>query len=344
MVKAIPLLFCLAIAGCHIMRSREPGPRDDALVVAVISDLNSSYGSTRYDPEVTTALAWIQELRPDLVLLAGDMVAGQRPALSDDNVRAMWSAFDSVVAAPLRRAGIPFAFTLGNHDGSAYPAHARDRRLAADYWNDPAHRPRLQFIDDTNFPRYYTFRARDVFFVVLDASTGELHADSAQLQWLRMTLSSPAARSAAQRIVLGHVPLYAVAEGRNQRGEVQSQPDSLRAILEAGRVRMHVSGHHHAYYPGRRGTLELLHAGAVGSGPRPLIGSSEPAYKSFTILRIDGDAIDQQSWRIDGGQKTLVDPRTLPARIDGINGYVERQSSSGWSGSPGRRAAVRSRH
>ena len=62
-----------------------------ALEVAVISDLNGSYGSTDYQAHVSDAVAAIVELEPDLVLVTGDMVAGQRmPILGPDKVRAMW--------------------------------------------------------------------------------------------------------------------------------------------------------------------------------------------------------------------------------------------------------------
>src|SRR5688500_1405968 len=320
--RSIPLV--LLTAACT--RALPPASTEEPLVVAVISDLNSGYGSTSYDAEVSTAVAQIRAWRPDLVLIAGDMIAGQRPALTDTNVRAMWAAFDSVVAAPLRAASIPFAFTLGNHDASGHPAHERDRRLAAEHWTDPAHKPPLQYVDRAAFPRYYAFLMRNVFFISLDASTGNVHADSAQMWWLRAMLASPQARNAHMRIMLGHVPLYAVAEVRNLRGEVQAEPDSLGAILEAADVRMHVSGHHHAYYPGRRGELDLLHAGAAGSGPRPLIGSSMAPYKSITLLHIFAtrDSIEDRTWRMEGDRTFVVDPASLPSRIDGINGFVLR--------------------
>ena len=320
--RSIPM--ALLAAACT--RALPPVAGEEPLVVAVISDLNSGYGSTTYDAEVSAAIAHIREWRPHLVLIAGDMIAGQRPALTVENVRAMWSAFDSVVAAPLRAANIPFAFTLGNHDASGHPAHERDRRLAAEYWRHATHTPPLQYIDRAAFPRYYAFLMRDVFFISLDASTGNVHADSAQVSWLRAVLASPQARNAGMRIVLGHVPLYAVAEGRNLRGEVQSAPDSLRVILEAANVSMHVSGHHHAYYPGRRGGLDLLHAGAAGSGPRPLIGSSLAPYKSITLLRVFAtrDSIEDRTWRMEGDSMFVVDPKSLPSRIDGINGFVLR--------------------
>ena len=58
--------------------------------VVVVSDLNESYGSTRYSPEVDDAVRQTIELAPVLVISTGDMVAGQRlsPTLDHDEVRA----------------------------------------------------------------------------------------------------------------------------------------------------------------------------------------------------------------------------------------------------------------
>jgi hypothetical protein len=52
-------------------------------------------------------------------------------------------------------------------------------------------------------------------------------------------------------------------------------------------VDTYISGHHHAYYAGRRGTLELLHTGALGEGPRPLLGTVLPSPRTVTILDLD---------------------------------------------------------
>jgi hypothetical protein len=291
--------------------------------VVVLSDLNSSYGSTTYDPEVAHAVRrTVDEWRPDLVLIAGDMIAGQRPALEDANVRAMWAAFDSVVAAPLRRAGIPLAVTMGNHDGSAHPGHERDRRLAAEYWG--TRQVGMGILDGGRYPFYYAFIRGDVFFLVLDASTGAVVADTTQMAWLASTLASPEARSAELRVSMGHVPLYAVAEGRNRPGEVQANPDSLRSILEGAGVRLHISGHHHAYYPGRVGALDLLHAGALGQGPRALLGSDLPPTRTVTILDLypARDSLAEQTFRVYDDAVEPLDVASLPRRIDGINGQV----------------------
>jgi hypothetical protein len=154
------LVLLLTMGGCA---------HADPMRVVVLSDLNSAYGSTEYDPEVAHVVRrTVDEWRPDLVLIAGDMIAGQRPTLDDDNVRAMWAAFDSVVAGPLRRAGVPLAVTMGNHDGSGHPGHERDRRLAVEYWG--ARQGDLGIQDGGRYPFYYAFTRGDVFFVVLDAT------------------------------------------------------------------------------------------------------------------------------------------------------------------------------
>lgn len=314
-MRPIPFLaLLLTMGGCA---HAEP------MRVVVLSDLNSTYGSTEYDPEVAHVVRrTVGEWRPDLVLIAGDMIAGQRPTLDDANVRAMWAAFDSVVAGPLRRAGIPLAVTMGNHDGSGHPGHERDRRLAVEYWG--GRHGDLGIHDGGRYPFYYAFTRGDVFFVVLDASTGAVVADTAQMAWLTTALASPEARSAGLRVSMGHVPLYAVAEGRDRPGEVQAHPDSLRSILEGAGVRLHISGHHHAYYPGRVGALDLLHTGALGQGPRALLGSDLPPIRTVTILDLypARDSLAEQTFRVYGDALDALDVATLPRRIDGINGHV----------------------
>jgi hypothetical protein len=322
------------LAGCgavpHGAPAEPPPPRGDLRVV-VISDLNGSYGYTDYEPEVHRAVALIRERwRPDLVLVAGDMIAGQRPSLPDDAVRAMWSAFDGAVARPLSEAGIPLAFTLGNHDGSAYPAHARDRRLALEHWRAPDRRPELAFDDSAGFPVRYTFRHRGLFVLVWDASNADLARDRDALAWVEAQLAGDAARSARHRLVLGHLPLYAVAEGRNLPGEVLHAPEEIRALLQRHDVDTYVSGHHHAYYPARRGTLELLHAGALGQGPRPLLCGGAPPVKTVTILDFFPDRAQPRytTYAIEASHD--AEPRevrdaALPAGIRGIVGHVVRR-------------------
>jgi len=253
-----------------------PARRD--LRLMVISDLNGIYGSVDYDPEVDRAIRLIPYFQPDIVLGGGDMVAGQDPRLSEERIRAMWAAFDRHVAGPLRAAKLPYGFTLGNHDASCARStrggflFQKERDLAREFWNDPAHDPGLNFVDRGDFPFYYTFEKDGVFYLVWDATCNYIPPE--QMAWAEAALASERAQKAKLRIVIGHLPLYAITVGRDDPGEVLLEADAKRALLEKYRVHTYISGHHHGYYPGHKGQLQLLHCGILGSGPRPLLNLS----------------------------------------------------------------------
>lgn len=303
-------------------------PRGDVRI-AVISDLNSQYGSTSYEPEVTKAIALIPDWQPDIVVGGGDMVAGQSPSLTRAEIKAMWAGFDHHVGAPLRKARLPFGFTIGNHDASAALAvsgkflFSNERELAAAHWHNPQHDPGLQFVDRAKFPFYYSFQKNDIFYLVWDASTAEI--PPGQLAWVEKSLASSTAQSAKMRIVIGHLPLYAVAVGRDKPGEILNNADELRSLLERYRVHTYISGHQHAYFPGHRGQLQLLHTGALGSGPRPLLNSSLPTQKTLTVVDVNlGSALTTYT-TYDMTTLQVVDQRKLPRIIVGPNGMVLRR-------------------
>lgn len=301
-------------------------PRAAAVRAVVFADFNGPYGSTTYPPPVAQVVARIaHDWRPDLVLAPGDLVAGQKADLPDDRFPEMWRAFDSAVAAPLRGAGIPFAFALGNHDASAARGtdgrylFARERDHAAAYWRNPAHRPRLDYRDVSRYPFAYTFVVRGIFVVALDATSAVIQ-DS---DWVLAALRTPEARRAQLRVVMGHLPLYGISVGRSRAGEVVEEGETWRRHFEALGVDLYISGHHAAYYPAHRGALRLLHAGGVGA--RPYVGHPDvPSRSTVTVLRIDLPArslaletFDVDTWR-------AVPLSALPACLDGYNGAVFR--------------------
>jgi hypothetical protein len=148
------------------------------------------------------------------------------------------------------------------------------------------------------------------------------------IHWLQKQLTGESARRAAFRIVLGHLPLFSVAEGRDRPGEVLAGTDSLVALLQGLDVDMYISGHHHAYYPARRGRLELLHAGAVGDGPRPLLGRPEPSPRTVTLLDFDAAArtIDINTFALAGDAPAVtIHLDALPDSITGIRGTIHRR-------------------
>jgi 3',5'-cyclic AMP phosphodiesterase CpdA len=271
--------------------------------VAVVSDLNGSYGSTTYDGTVTRAVARVVALAPDVVLSTGDMVAGQRAGL---DYRAMWRGFHAAVTDPLAGAGLPFAVTPGNHDASGYASSAEERAIFVDEWSGPR-RPSLDFVDDSNYPLRYSFRVGPALFVSLDDTTiGPLGA--AQMEWLAGQLAT----DAPVKVVFGHIPLYPFAQGRET--EVIGDA-SLERLLVEHEVDLFVSGHHHAYYPGRRGPLRLVSTACVGAGPRALIGVSSPSVRSVLVFDItDEGIVELDAWAGETYDE-LIERTSLPPSV-----------------------------
>jgi 3',5'-cyclic AMP phosphodiesterase CpdA len=294
----------------------------------VISDLNSQYGSIIYEPQVGNAITLIPQWQPDLILCAGDMVAGQKLSLSSPQIQAMWSGFERNIAQPLQQNHLPFALTIGNHDASGALNSAqefifeKERQIAQDYWQKNKQNLNLKLIDESNFPFQYSFQHHGIYYSIIDASTFQLSTQS--LSWLKKSLVSPEAQAAQMRIVMGHLPLYAVAVGRNQAGEVLEKGDELRMLLEQYHVDLYISGHHHAYFPGQQGRLKLLHAGALGSGPRPLLNGNLPPQNTLTVVDINLKNPENKQKTIvytTYEMKTLavVDGQTLPEKIESYN-------------------------
>lgn len=304
-------------------------PRGDVRLM-VISDLNSSYGSITYDPEIEKAMQLVPFWKPDMVLCSGDMVAGQDLTLTEENMKAMWSGFDQYVASKLRGMNMPYGFTVGNHDASSALSldktylFAKERDVTNDYWQQPEHDPGVKFVDRYEFPFYYTFEHEGIFFMAWDGSSHHIPDD--KLAWVEQALASEAAQNAKMRVLLGHLPLYAVAIGRNQPGEVMENSDRLRELLERYDVHTYISGHHHAYYPAHKGDLQLLHMGIIGSGPRPLIDSNLPPRKALTILDVDFESDDLTTYTTyDMQTLQLIENEELPRFLLGHNGMVLRR-------------------
>lgn len=323
-------LLLLALSAAVWAQPLDP-PRGD-MRIAVFGDFNGPYGSRSYPPPVARAMRAIVEVwRPNLLLSPGDVVAGQRRNLSDATLASMWAAFDHEIARPLRDAGIPYAVALGNHDASSLRdvrgrfVFARDRRQAEAYWGRPMYAENLAYVDRARHPYDYAFRAGEVFVAVIDASSAQV--DDRQRVWLRDILAHPAATSARMRLVVGHLPLVAVAHGRDRPGEVVEGATALRRIMENGNVSAYVSGHHAAYFPGRLGQLELLFAGGVG-GKRLLAGAAPPR-STATLMDVWYDPLVVRYTTFDLATMEVVPPESLPSVIGGGAQAVRRSQRGG---------------
>ncbi len=250
------------------------------LRVAVISDLNSGYGSTRYVPAVHQAVEDIVAWHPDLVICTGDMVAGQRRGL---DYEAMWEAFHQAVSEPLRKAGVPLAVSPGNHDASPFGAYAAEREAYVEAWQS---RPlKFELLEESEYPLYYAFRLSGVLFIAMDlARAGAL--DGRQRAWLERTMASNV--MLPRPVVFGHVPLFPFSVGRDS--EVTSDAALLSSLHDH---QAHVfSGHHQVYYSGLLNSLHLVSVPCLGTGPRQLRHTHHRSARGYVRLHfIEGELV-----------------------------------------------------
>lgn len=299
--------------------------------IAVISDLNGSFGSVTYENRIIELIDRMPTYNPDLVICGGDIIAGQSTALSASDVDAMWAGFDEFIGAPLREMDIPFAFTLGNHDA----AIDVDIAAAERYWNTPGHFPGYFPVDTAHYPFYQSFLEKEngeLFMVSWNANDATISQE--ELSWVRSQLESTTAQNAKYRFIIGHLPLYDVATERNSEGNVLKNADSLLQMMQDLDVHTYFSGHHHVYYPARRGQVELLNAGAAGPGARVLIGTESEPISSFTLVDVftDQDTLIYNTFEmpVDLPERLeLVEEQTLPEIVNGFSGFVVRRDVPG---------------
>ncbi|MCC5941779.1 MAG: metallophosphoesterase [Balneolaceae bacterium] len=318
----ISFAFCL-ISGFNTVNAQSPERGDTRIVI--ISDMNESYGSTHYDVYVDTTLAWIERWQPDAILSAGDYIAGQSLALDEENIHAMWEAFEETIAAPVRNMNIPFGVTMGNHDASRSGTFDHEREIAKNYWTQHPHL--LDMVDGENYPFNYSFTVNDLFVMSWDASYSVI--SDRDKEWVMDQLAIDEAKNASYRILMGHLPFHAVAEGRNREGEILRDADKLFEAVRGAGLDIYIGGHHHAYYPAEKEGVLLLSAGAIGSGPRALLNSNLPARRTVTLIDFFKDTENFEITTFDlENNLEKINPEDLPEIIEGVNGTLKRYDLS----------------
>jgi 3',5'-cyclic AMP phosphodiesterase CpdA len=272
--------------------------------VIVISDLNGSYGSKSYEATVFQAVSKIAEIKPDMVLVTGDMVAGQKKGL---DYFGMWEAFHKAVTIPLTKLDIPLAVTPGNHDGSGELNFKLERDIYVGQWTK--YKPKVEYLNQDFFPHYYSFKKHNILFISLDATlVGPL--DQKQKKWLVSQLQEH--KHFRHTVVFGHIPVFAVVE--KKASEILADTE-LQEIFRRYGVDLYLSGHHHAYYPGYYDGVRHISQACLGGGPRKLIGDESVSKKSFTeILFKDDGTISVEAYAAPHFIQK-VDRQTLPRSI-----------------------------
>jgi hypothetical protein len=290
------------------------------LRVVVLSDLNGSYGSTSYETSVHQAITALRTtVKPDLVLIAGDMVAGQQSGL---DYAAMWRGFHAAVTTPLTDAGIPVAPAPGNHDASAYSGYAAERAEYARQWS-PGRLPAVNLVDGSQFPFRYSFTYRGAFFIALDATT-IAPLSSAQRAWVSQQLDLAAAYPV--RIVYGHVPLHPTTVGR----ETEVLNDASLESLLASKGALFIGGHQHGYYPGVANGVRHVVTPCLGSGSRALIGTTGASPRGFVVVDIENGRVTSLEARTGSGYGSRILRSSLPAQLQSGTHRLVRDDLAGY--------------
>ncbi len=322
MKQAIVVLLCTILIICSSWQEK---PKSKTIKIAVISDLNSSYGATVYHPDVYATLKELDSIKPDIILCGGDMIAGQKASLTTAQTQAMWSSFDNNILKPIQRTKVPFGFTVGNHDAS--PSYQQDRELAKEFWLSKQKKLGLNFIDQAHFPFYYSYQQNDLFFISWDAAGSKVNQEV--FDWMEKQLQSKTAKKAKLRILLGHLPLYAIVASKNKPGEVLADNEKTNNFFEQNGIDLYISGHQHAYYPSFAKNLRLLNAGCIGEGPRPLLGDHQPAKRAYTIIEVPAKNAKKFSYQtFIPNTKNTIQLSDLPESVVGFNGISKKDLSS----------------
>lgn len=286
--------------------------------IVVISDINGRYGSTEYSPRVTKAVQAILDLKPDLVIGAGDMVAGQKqPLLDQSRLDDMWAAFNQTVADPFKRAGIEFLISPGNHDGSALPGFELEQERFRAQWLN--RQPGLRLLEGSEWPRRYALWLGKTLIISIDGTRpGRLQ--QADLDLLRSTLSLESGK-ARSIIVVSHLPQWPFARGREK--DIIIDPD-LTSLLGRYGVDFFISGHHHVFYSGvdDHGTNHLA-VGPLGGNARKFVGQSTREPFSFVVLDINSDGFSVSALS-SPDFKQEISLTGLPTKIKGPDGFLTR--------------------
>lgn len=335
-LKFFGFLFAFAVTFAH-SNSRASPTRNNR--ICFISDLNGSYGSIPLPKSVHSGMRTLAGQNCGVVVGAGDLVAGQDLNLTESHLLSMWSEFKRVVMDPLAAQQVPFFSAIGNHDASAARTgrgdliYSLERKVAFQFFRknfDQFQSSDVHWLSQEGFPFFYSIRYANIGIVFIDGSSAsELRM---QRNWLEEQLAMLAGDSTlSARIVVGHLPLVAVAKGRDRIGEILVDSREIYQLFDRNKVDLYVSGHHHAFYPGRvdswsseHGTVQLA-LGALGNGPRALVGSQTvPIQNSITIVDLE----ESSPWLSDKFSLTTLNPITggristfeLPASLPSLDG------------------------
>lgn len=284
---------------------------DLPLRIAIISDMNGDYGSPDYSIRVHKAIEKLRAIKPDAVLVTGDMVSGEKKGL---DYKGMWKGFRDTVTLPLTQSDLPMLITPGNHDASGWKGFENERAIYKNEWttyhNDYLSKNQnIRLISMENYPFYYSFAIKNVFFMSIDATT-QLELSAAQKTWLEN--QSKNSTGFKHKVVFSHYPFHPIAVQR-ESDYIADKSNTVFKMLKANGVNLFLSGHQHAYYPSVWEGVRFVSQACLGGGPRKYIGTSKVSEYSFTMVDfLDEIRVDAYSYP---AFTNPVDRKTLPQSL-----------------------------
>jgi 3',5'-cyclic AMP phosphodiesterase CpdA len=320
LLLVISTAFCLiAFAGCagnFAAQTAAPGP-----VNAAPADLSLNvalpfrfvaYGDTRFhnptdtdaaNPAVRVALVHaIADANPAFICFTGDIVYNGY----DEND---WKTFDTETSI-WREKHIPVFPALGNHE-----FHGDEKTDLANYF---ARFPGLKN------SRYYSVRAANALFLILDSSVTEVSGP--QGQWLTGKLDTIPSDVDFVFVMLHHPPY--TSSSMNMRGEghsARSHEKDLAKLLEErqahGRARFVVfSGHVHNYERHEHGGVTYFVSGGGGAHAYPVRRAPGDPYQSndvnYHYLLLE---VDQRQLRVTMNRLQLEKGKAIWTQPDSIS-------------------------
>ncbi|MET0238395.1 MAG: metallophosphoesterase [Sphingobium sp.] len=235
--------------------------------IAHLSDIH--FGAN--DPKIVSATeAWLQERRPDLVIVSGDFT--QRARVEQFKEASAW--LNRLRAAGLRVLAVP-----GNHD---IPLYDVMRRFGA-----PLERYK-KYIDSQLCP---WFEDDEVAILGLNTARsltikdGRINHD--QMDMLRRRFADVAPEKT--RILVTHHPLFAmpIGKGTELTEAVGQHDDAVKAVCEAG-IHIALAGHFHRTYAEAAYKMVSNAGGALiiqaGTATSTRLRNAEP--QSFNWLHV----------------------------------------------------------
>lgn len=257
---------------------------DGSFKVMVYSDVQDG---PAMDPRATALVEKLLDTeKPDLVVIAGDVIAGDTCKTPDDVRRAI-----ACVAAPLEARRVPWAIVFGNHDQEHFPATKLDKQAVLGIYSSFPHNLNVPgakgiFGAGNDVLLIRDNQGRKPVFAVWLVDSNEYAKNGVegydwirtdQVAWYVKTSKALEARHKGKipGIMCFHIPLREYSEmaatgkfkGDRNEPECPAPVNSgmLAAIVERGDVKCTVVGHDHTNnYIGEWLGVQLAYDGSIG--------------------------------------------------------------------------------